>query len=65
MLTRFLAFLANVVIWLPFGSPRRQQPVEIDKAISETWRQFLNGEIDEQEAGKRDAELRRQQPRPP
>jgi hypothetical protein len=48
------------VIWLPFGPPRRPQSPDIDRAISDLWRSFVHGEISEDEAARRDAELRAQ-----
>jgi hypothetical protein len=48
------------VIWLPFGPPRRPQSPDIDRAIVAVWRACVEGRLTEEEAGRRDAELRAQ-----
>jgi hypothetical protein len=60
-----MCLLAGVVLWLPLPAPRRQQPEEVDKEISKTWRRFVDGEITETEAAQRDTELRLRRARPP
>jgi hypothetical protein len=60
MVARILSVLAGVVVWLPFSPPRRPQSEEIDRAISDVWRRRFDGEISEEEAGRRDAGLRAQ-----
>jgi hypothetical protein len=42
------------------GRPMSPSHAEIDTLISQVWRSYVRGELDEERAGQLDAQLRRQ-----